>query len=138
MPNPFIHSELASTDVRKSKAFYSKLFKWKLRDMPTPTPGGKYTMIEVGDGPGTGGGIMKQMIPNAESAWMPYVLVDDIAAATKKAAKLGAHVMRDVTEVHGMGWLSIFEDPTGAMLGLWQPKPETSDRKPRAKKRKRR
>jgi len=30
--------------------------------------------------------------------------------------------MRDVTEVMDMGWLSIFTDPTGAMLGLWKPK----------------
>jgi predicted enzyme related to lactoylglutathione lyase len=28
MPNPFIHVELNSTDVEKSKAFYRKLFDW--------------------------------------------------------------------------------------------------------------
>jgi len=48
--------------------------------------------------------------------------VQDISAATKKAAGLGAKVMKDVTEVTGMGWLSIIADPTGAMLGFWQPK----------------
>jgi len=31
-------------------------------------------------------------------------------------------VMKDVTEVKDMGWLSIFVDPTGAMIGLWQAK----------------
>jgi len=30
--------------------------------------------------------------------------------------------MKDVTDVMGMGWLSIITDPTGAMLGLWQGK----------------
>jgi predicted enzyme related to lactoylglutathione lyase len=30
--------------------------------------------------------------------------------------------MKEVTEVMGMGWLSIIEDPTGAALGLWEPK----------------
>jgi len=50
------------------------------------------------------------------------VLVDDIAAATAKAKSLGATVMRDVTEVMGMGWFSIITDPTGAALGLWQAK----------------
>jgi predicted enzyme related to lactoylglutathione lyase len=30
--------------------------------------------------------------------------------------------MRDVTEVMGMGSLSIIIDPSGATLGLWQPK----------------
>ena len=65
---------------------------------------------------------MQQMIPNAESAWMPYVLVKDIDAATKKAKKLKAKICKDVTEVEDMGWLSIIVDPTGAMLGLWEAK----------------
>ena len=119
MPNPFVHAELATTNVPKAKAFYSKLFDWKLTDLPTPTPGGDYTMIDVGKG--TGGGIMQQMCPGAPSAWMPYVHVKDIDAATKKAKKLRAKIVKDVTEVKGMGWLSIIVDPTGAMLGLWEP-----------------
>jgi predicted enzyme related to lactoylglutathione lyase len=43
-------------------------------------------------------------------------------AATEKAKKLGAKIVRDVTEVPGAGWLSIITDPTGATLGLWKPK----------------
>lgn len=122
MPNPFVHVELSTTHVPKAKVFYSKLFSWKLKDLPMPTPGGKYTVIDVGDG--TGGGMMRQMIPGAGSAWMPYVLVKNIDASTKKAKKLGAKICKDVTEVEGMGWLSIIIDPTGAMLGLWEPKGE--------------
>jgi predicted enzyme related to lactoylglutathione lyase len=119
MPNPFVHAELASTDVRKSKAFYGKLFKWKLESMSMPH-GFTYTMIDVGDG--VGGGMMKQMIPGAGSAWLPYVHVTDVAAAAKKAKKLGAVIRKDKTEVKGMGWYSIITDPTGACLGLWEPK----------------
>ena len=78
-----------------------------------------YHLIQVGEG--TGGGIMKQMIPGAPSAWLAYVLVDDIAAATEKAKSLGATVIKEVTEVLGAGWLSIIVDPTGAALGLWKP-----------------
>ena len=122
MPSPFVHVELATTSVPKAKAFYKKLFAWKLTDLPMATPAGKYTMIDVGTG--TGGGMMKQLIPGAGSAWMPYVLVKDIDAATKKAKKLRAKIMKEVTEVPGMGWLSIIEDPTGAMLGLWEPMAE--------------
>lgn len=35
---------------------------------------------------------------------------------------MGAKIMKEVTEISGMGWLSIIVDPTGAMLGLWQTK----------------
>ena len=117
MPNAFVHLELNSTDVDKSKAFYGKLFEWTLED--TKMGDLDYTMIKVGKG--TGGGMMKQLIPGG-SAWLPYVEVADIKASTKKASSLGAKVMKDVTEVMGMGWLSIIVDPTGAMLGLWQTK----------------
>jgi predicted enzyme related to lactoylglutathione lyase len=116
MPNPFVHVELNTTDVDKAKAFYGKLFDWKLED--TTVPAGPYTMIGVGKG--TGGGILKQLIPGAASAWLPYVEVEDISAATAQARNLGAKVMKDVTDVSNMGWLSIIVDPTGAMLGLWQ------------------
>lgn len=118
MANPFVHVELNTTDLEKAKTFYSKLFNWKLEDMPMPN--GSYTMINVGEG--TGGGMMKHPVPGAPSAWLAYVLVDDIAAATQKAKSLGATVMKDVTEVMDAGWLSILIDPTGAALGLWKPK----------------
>jgi hypothetical protein len=118
MANSFVHLELNSTDVAKAKTFYGKLFDWKLED--TEMPGMTYTMIKTGEGPG--GGMMKQMIPGASSSWLAYVQVDDIAAATQKAKSLGAKIMKDVTEVMDMGWLSIIVDPTGAPLGLWKPK----------------
>ena len=119
MANPFVHVELNTNDTAKAKAFYSKMFDWKMEDMKMDW--GTYTMIGVGDG--TGGGLMQNPIPNAPSFWLSYVLVDDIEAATKKAKSLGAKVMKDVTEVPDMGWLSIITDPTGAMLGLWKAKP---------------
>lgn len=118
MSNPFCHVELNTTDVKKAKDFYGKLFDWKLEDIPSP--GGGYTMIKVGEG--TGGGLMKNPIPGAPSFWLSYVLVDDIEAATKKAKSLGATVMKDVTPVMDYGWLSIIVDPTGAHLGLWKAK----------------
>jgi predicted enzyme related to lactoylglutathione lyase len=33
MANPFVHVELNTTDVNKAKAFYGKLFDWKLEDV---------------------------------------------------------------------------------------------------------
>ena len=118
MANPFVHVELNTTDVAKAKAFYGKLLGWKLEDVPMGAE--TYTMIDVGDG--TGGGIMKHPVPGAPSAWLAYVLVDDIEASTKQAKALGATIMKDVTEVMGMGWLSVIIDPTGAALGLWKAK----------------
>ena len=119
MANPFVHVELNTTDVDKAKEFYRKLFDWTLEDMEMG-PSDTYTIIKVGEG--TGGGILKNPMPGVPSFWLAYVLVDEIGAATKKAASLGAKVVKDSVEVPKMGWFSIIEDPTGAALALWQAK----------------
>jgi uncharacterized protein len=119
MGNPFVHCELMTTDIERSKAFYQKLFDWQLEDMKMPD-GKMYTVIKVGSG--TGGGMLKNPMPGAPSSWIAYVGVADVKQATQKAKTLGATLMKDVTEVPNMGWFSIITDPTGAMLALWQPK----------------
>jgi len=119
MANPFVHVELNTSDPAKAKAFYGKLFDWKLEDVQMG-PAGTYTMIDVGGG--TGGGLMKHPMPGAPSTWLAYVNVDDIRAATEKAKALGATIAKDVTEIPGAGWFSIITDPTGATLGLWKGK----------------
>jgi predicted enzyme related to lactoylglutathione lyase len=118
MGNPFVHVELMSTDVAKSKAFYGKLFDWKLDDMPMDN--GTYTMIRVGEG--TGGGMLKNPMPGASSSWVAYVAVDNLKQAVDKAKSLGGKVMKDATEVKGMGSFAILTDPTGAMFALWEQK----------------
>jgi predicted enzyme related to lactoylglutathione lyase len=119
MANPFVHVELATTDLDKAKNFYGKLFDWKLEDVPMGNLG-TYTLINVGSG--TGGGMMKHPMPGAPSAWLAYVSVDDVNASTQKAKSMGATVLKDVTEVPNTGWFSIIVDPTGAALALWKPK----------------
>ncbi len=84
---------------------------------------GKDTYTTIGVGSGTGGGHDETSHAGAPSMWLSYVLVDDIKISTEKAKSLGANIIRPVTEVMDMGWLSIITDPTGAMLGLWQAKP---------------
>ncbi len=119
MGNPFVYVELYTSDVDKAKKFYTSLFDWKTKEVPMG-PAGNYTMLEVGEG--TGGGMLKNMIPGTPSHWMAYVNVDDVEAATKKAQGLGAKLMKGKTEVPGFGWFTMITDPTGAALALWQSK----------------
>jgi len=53
---------------------------------------------------------------------VPYVLVDNISAATEKAKSLGATIVAGVTEIPDLGSYSMILDPTGAAFALWQPK----------------
>ena len=47
MANPFTHIELNTTDPAKAKAFYTKLFRWELEDVPNMP----YSMIKTGQTP---------------------------------------------------------------------------------------
>ena len=86
MANPFVHVELNTTDPDKAKAFYRELFTWTMDDMQMG-PDMTYTMIQPGEG--TGGGLMKQPMPGAPSAWLAYVDVDDVKASTEKVRLVG-------------------------------------------------
>jgi predicted enzyme related to lactoylglutathione lyase len=117
MSNPFVHLELNSPDVAKSKEFYAGLFGWTFTD--NDMGGGMiYTTFKPDSGPG--GGMMT--VPGAPTAWLAYVGVEEIHAATQKAASLGATVIRDSHEIPNVGWFSILVDPTGAAIALFQPK----------------
>lgn len=119
MPNPFVHVELQTQDPAKARAFYKGLFSWELQDVPEMN----YTVINVGQG--TGGGLMQHPVPGAPSHWLAYVGVEDVATTTARAKSLGAAVLNEKTEIPGFGWFSIIQDPTGGVLGLWQPRPKT-------------
>ena len=116
MGNPFVHVELHTQDPEGAKKFYKGLFDWEFEDAPDMD----YTIIKVGEG--TGGGMMKSPMPDTLPQWVPYVLVNNAAASTEKAKSLGATVLADVTEIPGIGWFSMFLDPTGAAFALFQPK----------------
>jgi predicted enzyme related to lactoylglutathione lyase len=116
MSNPFVHLELSTSDTAAAKSFYSGLFGWEFTD--NDMGGGMvYSTFKPTDGPG--GGMVS--MPGAPTMWLAYVGVDEINAATEKAVSLGAKIIRGPQEVPHMGWFSILNDPTGAMIALWQP-----------------
>ena len=118
MANPFVHLELVSTDVSKAKSFYGKLFDWKLEDVDIGDA--TYTLIKT-DERKTAGGMMKNPSADGHSMWIAYVQVASVKRATARAKSLGAKIKKDVTKFKGLGSLSIIVDPTGALIGLWEP-----------------
>jgi predicted enzyme related to lactoylglutathione lyase len=114
MPNRFVHGvELHTKDPQAAKAFHKGLFNWEFEDIPEM----QYARFAM---PGADGGIMQNPVCDSPAHWAPYFLVDDVAAAVKKARSLGATVVVDTTEIPGHGWFSMVSDPTGATFGLWK------------------
>lgn len=133
MGNPFCHVELNTDDVAAAKAFYKKVFDWKLKDMPAMG----YTMIDVGTG--VGGGLTKKPMPEAPTQWLSYVEVASVKKTIEKAQKAGANIVLPYQSIGDMGAIGIFIDPTGAGLGVWEkgkaaPKPAAAKKKPAGKK----
>lgn len=126
MANPFAHIELNTDNLKGAQKFYAKLFKWKLAEMPGP-----YVMIDTGSKQ-TGGGMQTKPMPDAPTAWLPYVEVDDVKKTLAQAKKLGATIVLEHQAIGEMGSIGIFIDPTGATLGVWTKAPK---KKAKAKKR---
>jgi predicted enzyme related to lactoylglutathione lyase len=117
MGQPVVHWELMSKDPAKVSAFYEKIFDWKIQHRPELN----YRIVETGGKGGINGGILK---PDREGPWpgnmTMYILVDDLAAYRKKIVAAGGEIHVEEQEVPGMGWLTLFTDPEGRMMGLWK------------------
>jgi len=109
--------ELSTDDPTAAKAFYKKLFGWKLKDQQMPN--GVYTTFDTRTG-GPGGGITAKTMPGQPTAWLPYVGVKSVKKSMEKAKALGAMPVVEYDQIPGYGALAIFVDPTGATFALWE------------------
>jgi predicted enzyme related to lactoylglutathione lyase len=115
MTAPVVHLELHTTDLVRASTFYSRLCSW--RPERVEAGGASYLALEMGDA--LGGGIVE--CGTKRSLWLPYVEVDDVAAATDRARALGAQVRLEPREGPA-GWRSVVCEPAGAEIAFWQQK----------------
>lgn len=116
----FSWADFCSTDVIKSKEFLEKLFNWTSEDMPTTAGAPDYTMFYL-DGQLVAGG-SAPFAPGMPSFWTSYISVDNIDAMTAKVKELGGAVIMEPMDVLDVGRTSVIQDPTGAVVSLWEPK----------------
>lgn len=113
MPTNLIqHHEWNTRNPERLKEFYGKLFDWTFDDSQMKG----YTLID-----GIGGiftippemGDMPTGITN-------YVNVDSLEAKEKLLREAGATIYVSKQEVPGMGWFTIFADPDGNTVAMWE------------------
>jgi uncharacterized protein len=120
-PGTFCWTDLSTTDAAAAKQFYTELFGWTAVDMPMG-PDMIYTMLQV---EGKDVTALYQQGPEEQGMpphWNSYVSVssaDDIAA---RAKALGGTVLAEPFDVAELGRMAIVQDPTGAVVGVWQPR----------------
>lgn len=110
MSEAFVWFHNSSDKPNESKIFYEKLLGWR----PSDGPGGM-TMLGGDKGPFAALGAKE----GDEAGWIPYVQVDDVEAATKRALSLGAALVKEKRRGPA-GAFSVVRDPGGATFALWE------------------
>jgi uncharacterized protein len=115
--------DCASTDAEAGKQFYTALMGWDTEDMPMGD-GTFYTFFNLEGGPVAAinpipPALQAQGMP---SVWNSYITVDDVDAMVEKVNDLGGTVMVGPMDIFESGRMLTVQDPTGAVVSLWQPK----------------
>jgi uncharacterized protein len=115
VPGQFIWFDLSAPDTGQAREFYSALFGWAIA--PAGDAGNYQAWITDGQQPWAG-------IAHADTAgaarWLPYVVVEDLDEAAKRAVSLGATVIAGPAD--GPAGTSVtIADPGGAQLALFKP-----------------
>ena len=110
MSNAFVWFHNGSEKPNEVAKFYETLLGWKPAGGPPGT-----TMFAGETGPFAGVGPLE----GKAAAWIPYVQVNDVDEATKRAVKLGAGMIKERTRGPA-GDYAIVRDPGGASVALWQ------------------
>jgi predicted enzyme related to lactoylglutathione lyase len=126
-PGAFCWVDLATTDPAGARAFYGELFGWEAEDLPAGEAGlssGTYTMLRL-----DGDKVCALYEMEAERRqqgipphWFSYVSVEDADAVASRAQELGGTVYGEPFDVDGDGRMAVIGDPTGGVLGAWQPR----------------
>jgi predicted enzyme related to lactoylglutathione lyase len=116
-PGTFVWNELLTEDPQAGQRFYSQVFGWSVRGQDMG-PMGTYHLFQRGGQDVAG--MMKKPAEVPVSFWLYYVGVADVDAVHNKALALGAQPTTGPMDVPGVGRLSGFIDPAGAMLSLFK------------------
>jgi predicted enzyme related to lactoylglutathione lyase len=114
MGAPFVWFDLTTgSDGDGARDFYAELFGWTIG----PGMGDYRGFMTDSEQPWAG------IIPAEASTagrWIPYVVVDDLDVAAKRATALGGSVVRDRT-TGPAGTSVLVADPSGAVVALFTP-----------------
>ena len=112
------HVEIPTTDVDRSKTFYSELFGWKMNQLPHMD----YVAFETGKEPGGGFLKVQEVLSGGEQSVIVYVFTESIQETMARATELGGSVIKERTQIPEIGWYALFGDPVGNVIGLFEPK----------------
>lgn len=113
----FVHIDVPTDDLARSKKFYEGLFGWKFEK---PFPEMDYYLFETRDlegNEGIRGGM--GLRGEAEQRITGYIGVPSVTEYAEKIEKAGGQVLNQMP-VPGWGYLAICLDTEGNVFGIWE------------------
>ena len=107
--------DLSAPSTGQAREFYSAMFGWVIA--PAENAGPYEAWITDGQQPWAG---IVQADRAAGGSWLPYVVVEDLDEAAKRAVSLGATVIAGPADGPAGASVTI-ADPGGARLALFKP-----------------
>lgn len=111
--------DLGTPDQDAAAEFYGGLFGWSVEADENAEQTGGYRVAMLRDK--AIGGMMRLMQEGQPPAWSTYICVEDADATVAKAREAGGSVVVEPMSVLDYGRMAFLSDPTGAVIGLWQP-----------------
>jgi predicted enzyme related to lactoylglutathione lyase len=114
--------DLMTTDTVRAGEFYTSLFDWRAKEMPTPM-GPMYTTF-LHDGLAVAGmGEMPESLAanGVPPSWTLYLSVANLESVIERVTVAGGRVLMGPQDVMTQGRMAMIADPSGAAVGLWQP-----------------
>ena len=111
--------DLGTPDIEAAVGFYGGLFGWEVPEAENAEQTGGYRQAMLRGKPVAG--MMPLMQEGQPPAWSSYISVEDADATVAKVKEAGGNVIAEPMDVMDLGRMAIFADPTGAVLGVWQP-----------------
>ncbi len=108
------HVEIPTTDFKKTKNFFGKLFGWKFEEVPQ----WKYMLFYAPEKP-HGGFYLVNKMPKKHTV-VVYIEVESIDIKLREIKKAKGKVVIPKSPISDMGWWAKFETPDGCQLALWE------------------
>ncbi len=121
VPGTFCWADLGTSDAAAAKRFYTGLFGWSLEDRPMGADA-NYTMFSLSGNSVAALYQQEPTQPGVPPHWLSYISVDSADAAARRTRELGGSILMDAFDVFDVGRMALIQDPSGAVVALWEPK----------------
>ncbi len=113
--SPIVHVEWRTRDVGKLQAFYKAVFRWKFNES---MPG--YVLADTGSKEAAAGFMQIEAGSQVQPGMVSFLEAEDLETIEAAIREAGGQVTMSAQAVPNWGRFSIFTDPDGNQLALWQ------------------